>query len=95
MPPKKRHFLCLLFASPAPTLIRGMPRIKKLVNRYEPRLKNIAQIRASVITHPLNHYNLREVQYVTGHKHISSTERYRTDNLEDLQKELEKYHPLK
>jgi integrase/recombinase XerD len=76
-------------------LIRGMSRIKKMINRYEPRLKSMAQIRASVITNWLKHYNLREVQYMAGHKYVSSTERYRTDNLEDLQKELEKYHPLK
>lgn len=76
-------------------LIRGMSRIKKMINRYEPRLSNMAQIRASVITNWLKHYNLREVQYMAGHKYVSSTERYRTDNLEDLQKELEKYHPLK
>jgi len=76
-------------------LIRGMSRIKKMINRYEPRLNNMAQIRASVITNWLQHYNLREVQYMAGHKYVSSTERYRTDNLEDLQKELEKYHPLK
>jgi integrase/recombinase XerD len=56
---------------------------------------SIAEIRASVITNWLQHYNLREVQYMAGHKFVSSTERYRTDNLEDLQKELEKYHPLK
>lgn len=76
-------------------LIRGMPRIKDMINRYEPRLKSLHQIRASVITNWLNHYNLREVQYMAGHRYVSSTERYRTDNLEDLQKELEKYHPLK
>ena len=76
-------------------LIRGMSRIKKMINRYELRLKSMAQIRSSVITNWLKHYNLREVQYMAGHKYVSSTERYRTDNLEDLQKELEKYHPLK
>jgi len=76
-------------------LIRGMSRIKKMINRYEPRLNNMAQIRTSVITNWLQHYNLREAQYMAGHKYVSSTERYRTDNLEDLQKELEKYHPLK
>ena len=76
-------------------LIRGMSRIKAMINRYEPRLKSMAQIRASVIANWLKHYNLREVQYMAGHKYVSSTERYRTDNLEDLQKELAKYHPLK
>jgi integrase/recombinase XerD len=55
----------------------------------------MAQIRASTITNWLKHYNLREVQYMAGHKYVSSTERYRMDTLEDLQKELEKYHPLK
>ena len=69
--------------------------IKDMINRYEPRLTNMAQIRASTITNWLKHYNLREVQYMAGHKYVSSTERYRMDTLEDLQKELEKYHPLK
>ena len=76
-------------------LARGMSRIKAMINRYEPRLKSMAQIRASAITSWLKHYSLREVQYMAGHRYVSSTERYRTDNLEDLQKELEKYHPLK
>jgi len=76
-------------------LKRGMPRIKKMVNRYEPQLQSLLQIRSSVITNWLKHCNLRETQYMAGHKYVSSTERYRTDNLEDLQKELEKYHPLK
>jgi integrase/recombinase XerD len=76
-------------------LIRGMSRIKAMIKRYEPRLTNMAQIRASTITNWLKHYNLREVQYMAGHKYVSSTERYRMDTLEDLQQELEKYHPLK
>jgi integrase/recombinase XerD len=76
-------------------LKRGLPRIKHMINRYEPRLTSFKQIRSSVITNWLKHYNLREVQYMAGHCFVSSTERYRTDNLEDLQKELEKYHPLK
>jgi integrase/recombinase XerD len=31
---------------------------------------------------------------MAGHRYVSSTEKYRTDTLEDLQKEVEKYHPL-
>jgi integrase/recombinase XerD len=79
----------------AKRLKRGAPRIKHMINRYEPRLTTLLQIRSSVITNWLKHYNLREAQYMAGHRFVSSTERYRTDNLEDLQKELEKYHPLK
>jgi integrase/recombinase XerD len=79
----------------AKRLKRGLPRIKHMINRYEPRLTSLLQIRSSVITNWLHHYNLRETQYMAGHKYVSSTERYRTDNLEDLQKELDKYHPLR
>ncbi len=52
------------------------------------------QIRASVITHWLKHYNLREVQYKAGHKYVSSTERYQLNNLDELQSSVEKCHPI-
>ena len=32
---------------------------------------------------------------MAGHKYVSSTERYQLNNLDSLQKALEKYHPLK
>ncbi len=52
------------------------------------------QIRASVITWWLRNYNLRQVQYMAGHKYVSSTERYQLNNLDKLQGRLEKLHPL-
>jgi integrase/recombinase XerD len=76
-------------------LKRSIPRITRMINRYEPRLTSMLQIRSSVITNWLKHHNSREVQYMAGHRYVSSTERYRADHLEDLQKELEKYHPLR
>ena len=72
-----------------------LPARCRLVYIYETRPAILAQIRARTITGWLKHYNLREVQYMAGHKYVSSTERYRMDILEDLQKELEKNHPLK
>lgn len=60
-----------------------------------PKLKNKEQIRASIITHWLSQYNIREVQYRIGHKYVSSTEVYRTDTLEDLQSQIDELHPLK
>ena len=42
----------------------------------------------------IKHNNIREVQYLAGHKHISSTEKYRQQEVETLQKSLEKYHPM-
>ena len=52
------------------------------------------QIRTSVITHWLTSYNLREVQYFAGNKHVYSTERYQLNQFDNLQKRLEKLHPL-
>jgi hypothetical protein len=39
-------------------------------------------------------YNLREVQYRSGHRYVISTEAYYVNDLEDLQDEIEKYHPM-
>ena len=52
------------------------------------------QIRASVITHWLSQYNIREVQYMAGHRYISSTERYQQDDLENLHELIESLHPI-
>jgi len=56
---------------------------------------NAKQIRSSVITHWLRQNNLRQVQYMAGHKYVSSTERYQTNNLDDLQNELHQHHPMR
>jgi len=52
------------------------------------------QVRASVITYWLKNHNLRQVQYMSGHKYVSSTERYQLNNLDTLKSKLEKHHPL-
>ena len=52
------------------------------------------QVRASVITQWLSEYNIREVQYMAGHRFISSTERYLQDDLENLQEMIENLHPI-
>ena len=66
----------------------------KAVQKSHPELLHPKQIRASVITHWLKNHNLRQVQYMAGHKHVSSTERYQLNNLDNLQSKLEKFHPL-
>ncbi len=65
------------------------------IRKTNPEILHPKQIRASVITYWLKNLNLREVQYMAGHKHVSSTERYQLNNLDKLQSKLEKYHPLK
>lgn len=67
----------------------------KLLRQLNSRLISAKQIRNSVITHWLRHYNMRQVQYMAGHKYVSSTERYQVNNLEDLASELAHHHPMK
>jgi integrase/recombinase XerD len=64
-----------------------------------PQIKDAQQIRQSVIVnwlkgagHPES--GIRQVQYLAGHSSISSTERYRAANLEELEEALKIHHPL-
>lgn len=65
------------------------------LRQLNPKMINAQQIRSSVITHWLRQNNLRQVQYMAGHKYVSSTERYQVNNLDDLQNELKEHHPMK
>lgn len=67
--------------------------IKKL-KKYNRKVKDVKQIRASVITNWLSQYNLRKVQYLAGHRYISSTERYLQDDLENLHEIVNNFHPI-
>jgi len=66
----------------------------KDVQKINPNITNAQQIRQSTIIYWLKNHNLRQVQFMSGHKYVSSTERYQMDNLESLKDKLEKYHPL-
>jgi integrase/recombinase XerD len=66
----------------------------KKLRRINHNVKDTKQIRASVITYWLQHHNIREVQYMAGHRYISSTERYVQDDLESLQEVIEMLHPI-
>jgi integrase/recombinase XerD len=76
-------------------LKNSLHHLFRAIKRMNPNIGSGKQIRASVITYWLKSHNLREVQYMAGHKYVSSTERYQINNLEELKKNLEKYHPLK
>lgn len=68
--------------------------LMKKVRSYEPNVESVKQIRASVITIWLEKFNLREAQYMAGHRYVSSTERYMTTNLDDLQQDVNSFHPF-
>ena len=66
----------------------------KQLRRKHPGLNNASQLRQSRIRIWLEKYDLRTVQYMAGHKYISSTERYAFEDMKDLKQALGKYHPL-
>ena len=66
----------------------------KRLKRINHKVKDMKQIRASVITNWLESYNIREVQFLAGHRFISSTERYFQDDLKNLHEIIESLHPI-
>ena len=69
--------------------------IIKQAKKLEHKLRDCRQIRASVIMNWLKTNNIRQVQYMAGHKRIKSTEHYRNQDLTDLSRQLDLFHPLK
>ncbi len=89
----KNKFAELLFAEP-----NTSKRIEYMFSQlYElnKKVTSAKQVRSSVITNWLKQYNLRQVQYMAGHKYVSSTERYQLNNIDDLQTALQEHHPMK
>ena len=70
-------------------------KIVEAVKRIHPEIKDSRQLRASVIMNWLKTNNIRQVQYMAGHKSIRSTESYRGQDLTDLARQLELFHPLR
>ncbi len=68
--------------------------ILKKLKQINNKAVNVNHLRASVIVNWLGQYNLRKTQYLAGHKYISSTEKYRQNNLESLQEAINEFHPL-
>lgn len=66
----------------------------KQLRKVNHKVKDSKQIRASVITHWLSENNIRKVQYMAGHRYISSTERYVQDDLESLHDMIDSLHPI-
>jgi len=89
---------------PTPAAGREMATNKDTVNIWKrlsediktqyPRFINFLQVRSSVITHWLKLYNLRQAQYMAGHRYVSSTEAYQVNNIEELQGDINKFHPI-
>lgn len=68
--------------------------LTKEIKQQNKKFINLKQVRTSVITHWLKTYNLRQVQYMAGHRYISSTESYLVNRTEDLQQDIDQFHPF-
>ena len=64
------------------------------LQRIHPGIRNALHIRSSVILGWLKVHNKRQVQYMAGHKHIDSTERYSLQEMDSLTDQLAKHHPF-
>jgi site-specific recombinase XerD len=69
-------------------------RLSEEIRNTNKKFVNFKQVRTSVITHWLKQHNLRQVQYMAGHKYVSSTESYLANQMEDLQADIEQFHPI-
>ena len=58
------------------------------------KIINAKQIRASVLAHWLREIDVRRVQYMAGHRYVSSTEQYDLYRYEALKNSLLEFHPL-
>ncbi len=65
------------------------------LKKLNSKIISARQIRQSLISHWLTIYNLRKVQYMAGHRYVSSTEWYKSSNLEELKREITQFHPFK
>ena len=74
-----------------------MSVFKPLVKQLQSLDKNFSsfqQLRASVITNWLKVHGLRKTQIMAGHRYISSTEKYKANDLESLINDIDKLHPF-
>jgi integrase/recombinase XerD len=70
-------------------------KVRLQAKKEEIKVKNLQQLRQTRLTIWVKEHGLRKAQYMAGFKSISGIERYKTQHLEDLQKQLENFHPLK
>ena len=75
-------------------LLQVVNYIIKELQGLNPLIRNAQQIRSSVLIHWLKVYGKRQVQYMAGHRYISSTEKYERQDMDKLTDQLSKHHPF-
>lgn len=92
---KKPSDKLLVTIGESDTIIEMVRELLEELQAKHPQMKSFQHIRMSLITHWVDEKNIREAQYMAGHNSIISTQRYLKVNLQDLQEQLRKYHPLR
>lgn len=77
------------------TVNEGIRQLLQTLKKKHPGLTSLHQIRTSVIANWAKEKPIREAQYLAGHTHLRSIQRYRAIDLQDLQESLNEHHPLK
>lgn len=67
----------------------------RAIKKTQPKITSGKTIRSTIIAEWLKTKDIRIVQYMAGHRWVSSTERYNVFNLQELKDSLKKHHPLK
>lgn len=84
----------LLSVAGSQGLKNSLHHLFRNLSEINPRINNATQIRQSVIALWLKRYDLRTVQYMAGHRYVSSTEYYKQINIVKLKRKIDEYHPL-
>lgn len=77
------------------TVNESLRQLLHVLKKRHPELTSLHQIRTSVLANWAKEKPIREAQYLAGHTHLRSIQRYRDIDLQDLQESLNEYHPLK
>jgi len=64
------------------------------LTRFNAKIRSFRQIKSSVIASWLKTYNLRHVQYMIGHRYVSSTETYLHSHTDTLYSDVNRFHPI-
>jgi integrase/recombinase XerD len=96
---KYLHQVRSRFGPPGERLFQGdvsghLAAIVPGLQKINPSVRNALHLRASVILGWLKVHNKRQVQYMAGHRHIESTERYSLQEMDSLTDQLAKHHPF-
>lgn len=86
-----------LFKTQNDLLINSRPELQKMMATLRtiyPKFINCKQLRASAIVHWIKNEGLRKAQHKAGHRYISSTESYLSNDIESLKDDINRFHPI-